>query len=103
MRQNEEKQKFWNTHIEAQKASGLSAKKYCEQQGLVHHKFRYHQAKRRKTSKVLSNPRFLPVRIETKQAVTLEVSGIRIGFDPETPAATVAAIILEVSKQNEVS
>ena len=51
-------------HIEKQKSSGLSIKKYCEQNNLIEHKFSYYRCYRLKPQK-LEKPtaNFSPVKI----------------------------------------
>ncbi|MCB9093390.1 MAG: hypothetical protein H6620_12625 [Halobacteriovoraceae bacterium] len=60
--------KEYMAHIDKQKLSGLSIKKYCEQNNLIEHKFSYYRNYKPKPQK-LEKPHssFVPVKIvETK-------------------------------------
>jgi hypothetical protein len=103
MRLSPEKQKFWKAHVEAQRSSGLSVIRYCKEHGLTHHQFQYHKKKKLKSSQSKAPASFLPVRVEKKTSICIEVASVRLGFDSKTPAPTIAAIVLEVAKQNEIS
>ena len=50
-------------HIEKQKSSGLSIKKYCEQNSLIEHKFSYYRSYKSKSQKPLKPRQFAPVKI----------------------------------------
>ncbi|MCH2535443.1 MAG: hypothetical protein MK008_13445 [Bdellovibrionales bacterium] len=51
------------SHIEKQKTSGLSIKKYCELNNLVDHKFSYYRKYKLKSTKS-SEPAFASVKIK---------------------------------------
>ena len=55
---NREKRKYWQSHIEAWKQSGLSQIDYCRENNLSRHRFTYWKCKGDKKSESI---RFIPV------------------------------------------
>ena len=55
----------WAAHIEKWRSSGLSAKAFCEQEGLVYHQFGYWRQKFSSTDGSPNESKFVPVTLAT--------------------------------------
>lgn len=65
----------WAAHIEKWRISGLSAKAFCEQEGLVYHQFGYWRQKFSSTDDSPNESKLVPVVLATpsQQARDLEI------------------------------
>jgi len=60
------KRKFWESHVAAQRRSGLSQAKYCEAQGLSHSSLGYWVTKLNRDTGAGGDGRFLPVKLSAE-------------------------------------
>lgn len=65
----------WAAHIEKWRSSGLSAKAFCEQEGLVYHQFGYWRQKFSSADDTPTGSKLVPVALATssKQTSDLEI------------------------------
>lgn len=65
----------WAAHIEKWRSSGLSAKAFCEQEGLVYHQFGYWRQKFSSADDSPTESKLVPVTLATpsKQTSDLEI------------------------------
>lgn len=75
MNKNTALNQTWAAHIEKWRASGLSAKAFCDQEGLVYHQFGYWRQKFSSADDSPTESKLVPVTLATpsKQASDLEI------------------------------
>lgn len=84
-----EKQNFWRSHSESWKASGLTQKEYCEQEGISFKSFIYQhhritaKANNRSIKFIESRPIQSPSGCAATRLQLIFPNGVRIGIDGE--------------------
>ncbi len=98
----DDKQRFWSDTIAAWKDSGLSQKKYCDQEQLTYSTFVYWRGRVRQLAddgSVSGKVNFVPVMFkpESDAKLTLQINGmhgvdIHPGFDPVLLSQVIRAV-----------
>jgi hypothetical protein len=108
--QQTEKRDFWQKHVHAWRASGLSQSEYCRGHGLRKHRLTYYKLQDDKQTSSTANTRgnatsrgeklFLPVKVADVtrgcMRVTLE-NGVSIDFDSGSDPVWVGRVLGSIS------
>lgn len=90
------KRKFWESHVTAQRRSGLSQAKYCEAQGVSHSSFGYWVTKLNRDTRAAGAGRFLPVKL-TAEPIEIVVGRAVVRVPNGADAAEVRRIVEALS------
>lgn len=98
-----ELKRAWELRVANFKESGLSVKKWCDQEGLKANQLRYWLKKLDKDSEVAEKPQWIPVTVEqpqsedNKKALPIKIGKVVIevgpGYDPELLSDVVRTLI----------
>ena len=86
----------WAAQIEAQRASGLSVKEYCEANGLKTKTYYYHLRKVREEC-VASAPAIVPVSVpQNNSEIRIEKNGLTITLPTDILPETLTSLVHEL-------
>ena len=86
----------WAAQIEAQKASGMTVQRWCEENGIKPKTYYYHLRKLREKC-VASAPAIVPLGVpKYTSSIHIEKDGIQISLPTDIPAETLIALVHEL-------
>ena len=96
MRSSTEKYKQWQAHFTAQKESGLSVQRYCDEHNIKKHQFIYYKNRLKNQAALEVRPKLVPVVVTSPKTIKIKINGVPLEFEESIPARWMAELLQEM-------
>lgn len=93
MRSSTDKIKQWQAHFAAQKESGLSVQRYCDEHNIKKHQFTYYKNRFKNQATLELRPKLVPVVVTSPKTIKIKINGVPLEFEDSTPPRWMAELL----------